>query len=277
MAGREVSSQTAPATHGATCAASFRILLTPFDAYVADRRGQLARARSISTWRRSSASTAFGLAHGQRVSEDDRGGAPARHQDRWWTTCADGYRWWSTPERSPTWWPRCTAGRPRSLGASAVMCMPPSMGRFRHGDALVLQGGLGRGTGAGPAFRTRPMRVVPAGVIRQIAEESEHVRYAKIESAPNPLKVQEAVQQAGRFMTRLRRLGRECTSSRSCGGAGRHDALAEHAGDFHQDLGPAGRPAIRMAPATSSSASCCRCCACRPQACASATPSTRRS
>jgi 4-hydroxy-tetrahydrodipicolinate synthase len=42
---------------------------------------------------------------------------------------------------------------------------------------------------------------VPAGLIRQIAEESERVRYAKIESPPNPLKVQEAVGQAGHLVT----------------------------------------------------------------------------
>lgn len=86
------------------------------------------------------------------------------------------------------------------LGASAVMCMPPSMGvsgtemrsYFKAiSDAVRL-----------PVWiQDTTYVVVPAGVIRQIAEESERVRYAKIESAPNPLKVQEAVQQAGHLVT----------------------------------------------------------------------------
>jgi 4-hydroxy-tetrahydrodipicolinate synthase len=42
---------------------------------------------------------------------------------------------------------------------------------------------------------------VPAGVIRQIAEESERVRYAKIESPPNALRVEECVKQAGQLVT----------------------------------------------------------------------------
>lgn len=86
------------------------------------------------------------------------------------------------------------------LGASAVMCMPPSMGvsatemrsYFKAiSDAVRVPVWIQDTTYVG----------VPAGVIRQIAEESDHVRYAKIESAPNPLKVQEAVQQAGRLIT----------------------------------------------------------------------------
>ncbi|MCC7367168.1 MAG: dihydrodipicolinate synthase family protein [Chloroflexi bacterium] len=88
----------------------------------------------------------------------------------------------------------------QDLGASAVMCMPPSMGvsgsemrsYFKAiSDAVTV-----------PVFIQDTTYVtVPAGVIRQIAEESEHVRYAKVESAPNPLRVEECVQQAGRLVT----------------------------------------------------------------------------
>ena len=38
---------------------------------------------------------------------------------------------------------------------------------------------------------------VSAGLIRQIAEESEHVRYAKVESPPQPTQVQAAVAASG--------------------------------------------------------------------------------
>lgn len=88
----------------------------------------------------------------------------------------------------------------QDLGAGAVMCMPPSMGvsgsemrsYFKAiSDAVTI-----------PVFIQDTTYVtVPAGVIRQIAEESEHVRYAKIESAPNPLRVEECVQQAGKLVT----------------------------------------------------------------------------
>jgi 4-hydroxy-tetrahydrodipicolinate synthase len=88
----------------------------------------------------------------------------------------------------------------QDLGADAVMCMPPMMGAsateirqyFKAiSDAITI-----------PVFiQDQTYGAVPAGVIRQIAEESEHVRYAKIETPPNALKVQEAVQQAGHLVT----------------------------------------------------------------------------
>lgn len=88
----------------------------------------------------------------------------------------------------------------QDLGAAAVMCMPPSMGvsgsemrsYFKAiSDAVTI-----------PVFIQDTSYVtVPAGVIRQISEESEHVRYAKIESPPNALRVQECVEQAGRLVT----------------------------------------------------------------------------
>ena len=86
------------------------------------------------------------------------------------------------------------------LGADAVMCMPPMMGAsgteirayFKAiSDAVTV-----------PIFiQDQTYGPVPAPLIRQIAEESEHVRYAKIETPPNPLKVWDAVQQAGHVVT----------------------------------------------------------------------------
>ena len=77
------------------------------------------------------------------------------------------------------------------LGASAVMCLPPSpvsateaRAYFKAiSDAVHI-----------PVFIQDTMTTpVSAGLIRQIAEESEHVRYAKVESPPQPTQVQAAV------------------------------------------------------------------------------------
>jgi 4-hydroxy-tetrahydrodipicolinate synthase len=86
------------------------------------------------------------------------------------------------------------------LGASAVMCMPPSMG-VSSAEMRSYFKAISDAVRVPVWIQDTTYVVVPAGVIRQIAEESENVRYAKIESAPNPLKVQEAVQQAGHRVT----------------------------------------------------------------------------
>ena len=86
------------------------------------------------------------------------------------------------------------------LGASAVMCMPPSMG-VSGSEMRSYFKAISDAVRVPVWIQDTTYVVVPAGVIRQIAEESERVRYAKIESAPNPLKVQEAVQQAGHLIT----------------------------------------------------------------------------
>jgi len=92
-----------------------------------------------------------------------------------------------------------TAGRysqeAEALGASAVMCLAPTgasasetRAYFRAISAAVQVPVVIQDTQSNP---------VPAGLIRQIAEESERVRFAKVESAPPPLQVQRAVQQCG--------------------------------------------------------------------------------
>lgn len=86
------------------------------------------------------------------------------------------------------------------LGASAVMCMPPSMG-VSGSEMRSYFKAISDAVRVPVWIQDTTYVVVPAGVIRQIADESERVRYAKIESAPNPLKVQEAVQQAGHLIT----------------------------------------------------------------------------
>jgi dihydrodipicolinate synthase/N-acetylneuraminate lyase len=81
------------------------------------------------------------------------------------------------------------------LGAAAVMCLPPSpvsateaRSYFKAiSDAVHV-----------PVFIQDTLGTpVPAGLIRQIAEESEHVRYAKVESPPQPTQVQAAVAASG--------------------------------------------------------------------------------
>jgi 4-hydroxy-tetrahydrodipicolinate synthase len=86
------------------------------------------------------------------------------------------------------------------LGASAVMCMPPSMG-VSGSEMRSYFKAISDAVRVPVWIQDTTYVTVPAGVIRQIAEESERVRYAKIESAPNPLRVQEAVQQAGHLIT----------------------------------------------------------------------------
>jgi dihydrodipicolinate synthase/N-acetylneuraminate lyase len=86
------------------------------------------------------------------------------------------------------------------LGASAVMCMPPSMG-VSGSEMRSYFKAISDAVRVPVWIQDTTYVTVPAGVIRQIAEESERVRYAKIESAPNPLRVQEAAQQAGHLIT----------------------------------------------------------------------------
>jgi 4-hydroxy-tetrahydrodipicolinate synthase len=89
--------------------------------------------------------------------------------------------------------------RAEELGAAAVMCMPPSpvsateaRSYFKAiSDAITV-----------PIFIQDTMTTpVSAGLIRQMADESEHVRYAKIESPPQPSQVQAAVASSGGLVT----------------------------------------------------------------------------
>ena len=86
------------------------------------------------------------------------------------------------------------------LGAAAVMCLPPappvSASEMRAyfkaiSDAVSV-----------PVFiqdtQTTP---VPAALIRRIADDNEQVRYAKVESPPQPTQVQAAVQASGGLLT----------------------------------------------------------------------------
>jgi dihydrodipicolinate synthase/N-acetylneuraminate lyase len=86
------------------------------------------------------------------------------------------------------------------LGADAVMCMPPSMG-VSASETRAYFKAISDALSVPVFIQDTSYVTVPAPLIRQIAEESERVRYAKIESPPNPLRVQEAVAQAGHLVT----------------------------------------------------------------------------
>jgi 4-hydroxy-tetrahydrodipicolinate synthase len=86
-----------------------------------------------------------------------------------------------------------------SLGASAVMCLPPAAASATEirayfkaiSDAVTV-----------PIFiQDTATSPVSASLMRQLADESEHVRYAKVESPPQPRQVQQAVQLGGDRLT----------------------------------------------------------------------------
>ena len=86
------------------------------------------------------------------------------------------------------------------LGAAAVMCMPPSMG-VSGTEMRSYFKAISDAVRVPVWIQDTSYVTVPAPIIRQIAEESERVRFAKIESPPNPLRVEECVKQAGHLVT----------------------------------------------------------------------------
>ena len=84
-------------------------------------------------------------------------------------------------------------------GASAVMCAPPGVAAdetrayFKAvSDAIGI-----------PLFLQEVGQPIGGALMRQIAEESERLRYAKVESSPPPQKVEEAVQHGAGLVTVL--------------------------------------------------------------------------
>jgi dihydrodipicolinate synthase/N-acetylneuraminate lyase len=86
-------------------------------------------------------------------------------------------------------------------GADALMVLPPTFAPasaeetrdyFRAVSAAVTVPIFLQDTGGAP---------ISGALARQLADECEHVRYIKVESAPAPLKVAEAVRQAGDRLT----------------------------------------------------------------------------
>jgi dihydrodipicolinate synthase/N-acetylneuraminate lyase len=86
------------------------------------------------------------------------------------------------------------------LGATAVMCMPPLMG-VSGGEIRAYFRAISDAVRVPIFIQDQQAAPVSASLIRQIAEESERVRYAKVESPPQAAKVREAVQQSRGLVT----------------------------------------------------------------------------
>jgi dihydrodipicolinate synthase/N-acetylneuraminate lyase len=87
----------------------------------------------------------------------------------------------------------------QDLGASAVMCLPPSLASASETRAYFKA--VSDAVSVPVFIQDTQATPVPAAQIRLIAEHSERVRYAKVESPPQPTQVQQAVRQAGGLVT----------------------------------------------------------------------------
>jgi dihydrodipicolinate synthase/N-acetylneuraminate lyase len=85
------------------------------------------------------------------------------------------------------------------LGASAVMCLPPSLSSATETRAYFKT--ISDAVRVPVFIQDTQTTPVPATQIRLIAEQSERVRYAKVESPPQPLQVLQTVRQAGSLVT----------------------------------------------------------------------------
>jgi dihydrodipicolinate synthase/N-acetylneuraminate lyase len=85
------------------------------------------------------------------------------------------------------------------LGASAVMCLPPSLSSATETRAYFKT--ISDAVRVPVFIQDTQTTPVPATQIRLIAAQSERVRYAKVESPPQPLQVHQAVRQAGSLVT----------------------------------------------------------------------------
>jgi 4-hydroxy-tetrahydrodipicolinate synthase len=86
------------------------------------------------------------------------------------------------------------------LGASAVMCYPPNS-PISAAETRAYFKAISDAVDAPVMIQDTQTTPVGAALMRSIAEESEHVRYAKVESAPQPGQVQAAVAAAGEIVT----------------------------------------------------------------------------
>jgi len=73
------------------------------------------------------------------------------------------------------------------LGATAVMCLPPSP--VSASETRSYFKAISDAVSVPVFIQDTQTTLVPAGLIRQIADESENVRYAKVESPPQPTQV----------------------------------------------------------------------------------------
>jgi 4-hydroxy-tetrahydrodipicolinate synthase len=81
------------------------------------------------------------------------------------------------------------------LGASAVMCLPPAPASATEMRSYFAA--ISDAVGVPVFIQDTLTNAVPAALMRQIADDTEHVRYAKVESPPQPAQVAAAVEAAG--------------------------------------------------------------------------------
>jgi 4-hydroxy-tetrahydrodipicolinate synthase len=85
------------------------------------------------------------------------------------------------------------------LGAAAVMCLPPALASASEQRAYFQA--ISDAVQVPVFIQDTQVTPVPARLMRQIADESEHVRYAKVESPPQPAQVLAAVQASDDVLT----------------------------------------------------------------------------
>ena len=126
------------------------------------------------------------------------------------------------------------------LGVTAVMCTPPAADvpvdqKKAHFKALSDAVGV-------PIFVQEAGTSLGGALLREIAEESERVRYAKVENAPPAQKVYEAIQHGGDLVTVFGGASGDIPNRRIAPWLTRHDAVAPairmpsfRSGDLWQD------------------------------------------
>ena len=91
--------------------------------------------------------------------------------------------------------------RAQELGADALMCQPPSLGPSSATEVRSYFKDISDAVEIPIFIQDTPTAHVPAGLARQIAEESANVRYTKVESVPPAQMVGENVRVAGDVLT----------------------------------------------------------------------------
>jgi 4-hydroxy-tetrahydrodipicolinate synthase len=81
------------------------------------------------------------------------------------------------------------------LGASAVMCLPPTPATATEIRSYFQE--ISKAVSVPVIIQDTITNPVPAALMRKIAEDTEHVRYAKVETPPQPAQVAAAVSAAG--------------------------------------------------------------------------------
>ena len=86
-------------------------------------------------------------------------------------------------------------------GANAIMVIPPSFKPLSAGEVREYYKAISDAVNIPIFIQDTAAAHVPAAMAKQIAEESEHVRYIKVESQPITEKVADAVSLAGDLLT----------------------------------------------------------------------------